>query len=191
MQWHTSFHEKPICWTANKVQRTWFLQLNTLWRKVFTANCFLFCQLAPARIHSEKTLAREVFAVTFFLLWSGKRLLKFPIALFLRMSRCNNRITILQRKYILVEKKQFTCVLPFLYVNKLNCYTFWGYESFYFLLLFLFCFNTPVSYECFVFLCWYHTCVTTLSSKTVNESLPWCGFFYLGLFKKVLTIHLW
>lgn len=106
----------------------------SLRRKVFTADCFLFCQLAPARDSQwEDPCQGKCLLRPSFLLWDGKRLHQYSIALLLKMIRWSNNTSATMhtgRKEVI-----FFCNLHFLYINKLNCCTFWGHK---FLFIYLF-----------------------------------------------------
>lgn len=151
------FHEKPICWTANKVQRTWFLQLNTLWRKVSIANCFLFCQLAPASdSQGEDPCQRKCLLRPFFLLRNEKKKLHLvSIALlFCFKSDVAFEVIIFHREYILVRRSQDY----FSFCVQIN----WTFSKHFRNMRVFFPFHTTTSYECIVFLCWSLTYVTAL-----------------------------
>lgn len=64
------YHEKPICWTANKVQRTWVLQSGT-----FSTEKGVYCKLpslwpiSTCQWFSQKTPAKQSVCGQFRFCW--------------------------------------------------------------------------------------------------------------------------
>lgn len=80
----------------------------SLWRKVFTANCFLFCQLAPASDSQwEDPWQRKCLLRPSFLLRNGKKVTSiFYCMVICKMSDVAFEVIIFHRENILVKRSQ-------------------------------------------------------------------------------------